>query len=100
MEALSPIITPPKSAAVLVVSYEYLFYLPSSERLWPLARRKAWGLLLGSCTLGIVSRQLWLKILDTTVSLQQQISGKSYTPYQMQPHHSWLKRRGHPSKKN
>jgi hypothetical protein len=71
MEALSLIITPPKSAAVPVVSYEYLFYLPSSERLRPLARRKAWGLLLGSCTLGIVSRQLWLKILDTTISLQQ-----------------------------
>jgi hypothetical protein len=35
VEALGPIITPPNPMMVLVVSYEYLFCHPSSDRLWP-----------------------------------------------------------------
>jgi hypothetical protein len=62
---LSPIITPLNPAVVPAVSYEYLFDLPSSERLRPLARRKVWGLLLGSCTSGIVGHLLQPKNLDT-----------------------------------
>jgi hypothetical protein len=28
------------------------------------------------------------------------MAGKSYTLYQVHPHHSWLERRGHPSRRN
>jgi hypothetical protein len=35
-----------------VETYEYIFYLSLSEWLWPPTRRKAQGLLLGSCTMG------------------------------------------------
>jgi hypothetical protein len=35
-----------------------------------------------------------------TDSLQQQMTGESYTMYWMWPHHYWLKRRGHQPKKN
>jgi hypothetical protein len=28
------------------------------------------------------------------------MAGEPYTPYQICPHHSWLKRRGHQPKKN
>jgi hypothetical protein len=50
--------SPPNPAAVSVVTYEYLFYLPSSEQPRPPARRKARGLLSGSCIPGIASHQL------------------------------------------
>jgi hypothetical protein len=52
---LSPIITPPNPTVAPTTSYEYLFCLPSSDRLWPPSRRKAWGRLSGSytpCTTG------------------------------------------------
>jgi hypothetical protein len=48
------------------VTYEYLFYLPSSDQLWPPARWKAQGLLSGSSTLGTAGYWLWPTILDTT----------------------------------
>jgi hypothetical protein len=72
MEALRPIITSLNPATVPAVSYEYLFCLPSSDRLRPPARRKAQGLLSGSCTLGTVGRWLWPNNLDMTSSLQWQ----------------------------
>jgi hypothetical protein len=36
----------------------------------------------GSCTAGTVVRQLRPKILDTIGSLQRQMAGEPYTPYQ------------------
>jgi hypothetical protein len=44
--------SPPNPTAIPAVTYEYLFYLPSSDRLRPPTRRKARGLLTMSCTLG------------------------------------------------
>jgi hypothetical protein len=38
---LSPIITPPNPTVAPTTSYEYLFCLPSSDRLWTPSRRKA-----------------------------------------------------------
>jgi hypothetical protein len=93
---LSPIITPPNPTTVHTISYEYLFYLPSSELLRPTAR----GLLLGSCTPGTMGYRLWPKNLDTVSSHQQQAARKQYIMYWIWPHHSWLKRRGHLPKKN
>jgi hypothetical protein len=55
---------------------------------------------LGSSTPGTVSHRLRPKIRDKTSSLQQQKTGELYTPYQIWPHHSWLKRRSHQPKKN
>jgi hypothetical protein len=49
--------------AVPVVTYEYLFYLSSSEELRPHARRKAQRLLLGSYTPDTTSR--WLRLKKT-----------------------------------
>jgi hypothetical protein len=48
---LNPMVAP-------VVTYEYPFNLPSSERPRPPARLKTWGLLSGSCTPRTVSHQL------------------------------------------
>jgi hypothetical protein len=59
---------PPNHATVPVVTYDYLFYLPLSEQLWPPARRKAKGLLSGSCTPGTKGHQLRPKNLDATES--------------------------------
>jgi hypothetical protein len=42
----------PNPTVVPIVTYEYLFFLPLSERLQPPAQRKAHGLLLGFCTQG------------------------------------------------
>jgi hypothetical protein len=50
-------ISPPNPVGVPVVTYEYLFYSPSSDRLWPPAPRRAQGLLSGSSTLGNVGHQ-------------------------------------------
>jgi hypothetical protein len=72
MEALSPIITPANPMVAPTVSYEYLFYHPSSEQLRPPAQWKAWGLLLGSDTPGMVGHRLWPNNLDMIGSLQQQ----------------------------
>jgi hypothetical protein len=85
---------------VPAVTYEYLFCPLSSDRLRPPAQWRAEGLLSGSSTLGTVSHWLQPKILDTTGSLQWQMAGEQYTPYQIKLHHSRLKRRGHQSKKN
>jgi hypothetical protein len=74
MEALSLLITPSNPVAVPAVPYEYLFCHPSSDRLWPLARRKTQGLLLGSCTLGTVGHRLRPNNLDMTGSIQWQNS--------------------------
>jgi hypothetical protein len=67
MEALfSTIASPSNLVAAPVVTYEYLFYLPSSERLHPPARWKARELWPGSCTPGTTGRRLQPKNLDTT----------------------------------
>jgi hypothetical protein len=66
----SPIITTSNPTVVPTTSYEYLFYLPTSDQLWPPARRKAQGLLSRSSTLSTAGHQIWPKILDTTDSLQ------------------------------
>jgi hypothetical protein len=50
--------SPMNPAVIPIVTYEYLFCLPSSERLRPPARRKAQGLLSGSCTMDC---RLWQK---------------------------------------
>jgi hypothetical protein len=39
----SPMASPPNPTVVFTVTYEYLFYLSSSEQLRPPAQRKAWG---------------------------------------------------------
>jgi hypothetical protein len=57
--------SPKNPTMVPVVTYEYLFCLSSSERLGPLARRKAQGLLSGSCTMGTADRRLWSKKIGT-----------------------------------
>jgi hypothetical protein len=63
-------ISPPNHAKVPTVIYEYIFYPPSSDRLQPTARRRAWGLLSRSSTLGTLGHQLRPKILNTTGFLQ------------------------------
>jgi hypothetical protein len=80
--------SPPDPVAVPVVTYEYLLYLPSSERPQPLARRKARGLLSGSCTLATAGHWLWLKNLDMIGSLQRQTAQEPSTLYQIWSHHS------------
>jgi hypothetical protein len=50
--------------------------------------------------MGTTGHQLRFKILNTIGSLQQQTVEGLYTPYQIWPHHSWLKRKGYQSKKN
>jgi hypothetical protein len=62
------------------VTYEYLFYLPSSDRLQPPTQWMARGLLLGSSTPGTVGRRLCSKSLDTPGSLQRQTAREPYTP--------------------
>jgi hypothetical protein len=84
-----------KAVELPTVTYEYLFCQALSNRLRPPTRRRARGLLPGSSTLGTTDRQLWTKILDTIGSLQRQMAREPYTPYQIRPHHSKLKRRGH-----
>jgi hypothetical protein len=96
----SPTISPLNPLEVSVVTYEYLFCPSLSDRLSLLAQRRARGLLSGSSTLGTMAHQIWPKILDTTGSLQGQTAGESYTPYQIKPHHSRLKRWCHKPKKN
>jgi hypothetical protein len=76
-------ISPLKAAETLIVTYEYLFYLPLSDRLRPPARRKARGLLSGSSTQSNTGHWLRPKILDTTDSLQQQTTREPYTPYRI-----------------
>jgi hypothetical protein len=100
VEALSPIIMLPNPASVPVVSYEYLFYHPMSDRTQPPARRKALGLLLRSCTLGTAGHRLRPNNMYMTGSPIGKMAGRPYTLYQIHPYHSWLERKGHPSKKN
>jgi hypothetical protein len=85
---------------VLVVTHEYVFYLPLSERLHPPARRKARRLLFGSYTPGTMGRRLRPINLNAIGSLQRQMAREPHTSYQIWPHHSWLKRRGHQPKKS
>jgi hypothetical protein len=59
--------SPPNPAAVLVVNFEYLFCLPSSERPRPPAQRKARELLWGSCTLVPWAADYGPTNLDTTM---------------------------------
>jgi hypothetical protein len=92
--------SPPNCMVVPTITYEYLFCLLSSERLRPPARRKAWGLLLGSYTLGTAGHRLWPKNLDMIGSLQWQMAREPITPYRIRPHHSWLKKRGRQLKNN
>jgi hypothetical protein len=61
-------VTPLNTTVVPAVPYEYLFYIPSSEWLRPPARRKSWGLLLGSYTLGTMGHCLRPINLDMTGS--------------------------------
>jgi hypothetical protein len=56
VEAFSPILSPPNPTDVPIVTYEYLFYAPSSDRLRPLAQLRVWGLLSGKFTPGTVGR--------------------------------------------
>jgi hypothetical protein len=93
-------ISPLNPMDVLAVTYEYLFYPPSSDRLRPPAQRMARVLLLKSSTLGTFGHRLHPIILDMTGSLQQQMAGEPYTPYEIRPHHSRLKGRGYQPKKN
>jgi hypothetical protein len=72
--------SPPNPAKAPAVTYEYLFYLPSNERLWPLAQQKAQGLLSVSSTPDTASCRLWPKNLDMTGFLQQQMTGEQCTP--------------------
>jgi hypothetical protein len=51
-------VSPLNPVAVPVVTYVYLFRLPSREQPRPPARPKARGLLLGSCTLGTAGHRL------------------------------------------
>jgi hypothetical protein len=51
--------SPLNPAAVLVVTYEYLFCLSSSERPQPPARWKSQGLLSRYCTLGTTGHRVW-----------------------------------------
>jgi hypothetical protein len=51
VEVLAPTISSLNPAEVLAVIYEYLFYPPSSDRLWPPIQQRAQGLLSGSSTL-------------------------------------------------
>jgi hypothetical protein len=52
----------PNPVAVPAVTYEYIFYLSSSEWFRPPAQQKARGLLSESCTLGTAGHQLRSKI--------------------------------------
>jgi hypothetical protein len=45
------------------------------------------------------SHRLWPENLDTTGSLQRQMTGEPNTSYQIRFHHLWLKRRVHQPKK-
>jgi hypothetical protein len=62
---------PPNPIVVPTVTYEYLFCLPSSERLWPPARWKAWGLQSGSYTTGTFGPRLQPINLHMISSLQR-----------------------------
>jgi hypothetical protein len=68
---------------VPAVTYEYLFYPPSSDLLWPPAQQKAQGLQSGSNTPSTAGHQLWQKKLDMTYFLHWQMAGKPYTLYQI-----------------
>jgi hypothetical protein len=81
----NPTISPLNPAEVPTVTYEYLFCPPSSDQLRPPAQWRARGLLSGSSTPGTVGCQLQPKILDTVDSLQWQMAGEPYTPYQIKP---------------
>jgi hypothetical protein len=72
----------PNLIEVPIVPYEYLCHPSSSNRLRPPAQRRARGLLSGYYTPGTVGRQLRSKILDMNGSLQRQMAGEPYTPYQ------------------
>jgi hypothetical protein len=66
----SPMASPSNPVVAPAVTYEYLFFLPSSDRLWPPTQGKAWRLLSGSSTLGTMGPWLRHKLLDTIGSLQ------------------------------
>jgi hypothetical protein len=78
---LYPIVTQLNPVATTTTSYEYLFYLLSSDRLRPPAQRKSLGATIGSCTLGTAGHWLRCKNSDMTDYHQQQIAGEPYTPY-------------------
>jgi hypothetical protein len=69
----------PNPMEVPIVPYEYLFCPPSSDWLWPLAQRRARGLLSRSGILGIARHQLQPKFLDTIGSLLRHTAGEHYT---------------------
>jgi hypothetical protein len=74
------------------------FHFLSAER----ARRRVLqlGVQMEPSTPGTVGHRLRPMILDMTGSLQWKPTGKPYTPYQIKPHHSSMKRRDHQPKKN
>jgi hypothetical protein len=82
------------------VSYEYLFCHPSNDWLWPPARRKAQGLLSGSCTLGTAGHQLRLNNLDTIYSLQRQNGWGTINPIPDMARPLLAREEGHPSERN
>jgi hypothetical protein len=66
----SPIPLSLNPAVVPTVTYEYLFYLPSSERLRPLAQWNTQGLLSGYCTTGTVGHwlqpKIWIRLVPSS----------------------------------
>jgi hypothetical protein len=78
-----PMASPLNPPMALIITYEYLFCLPSSERLRSPIGRKARGLLSGSCTPGTTGHQLWPINQDMIGFVQWQMVGEHYTPYQM-----------------
>jgi hypothetical protein len=63
-------ISPLNPTEVPAIIYEYLFYPPSSDQLWPPAQRRAWGLLSGSSILGYMHCRLRPILVDTPVMTQ------------------------------
>jgi hypothetical protein len=83
-----------------IYSIGWCIKLAFYERQQPPTQQKAQGLLSVSSTLGTAGCRLQPKSLDTTNYLQRQMVGESITPCKRWTHHSWMKRRGHHTKKN
>jgi hypothetical protein len=100
MEALNPIFILLNLVVVPAVSYEYLFCHPSSDCSGhPLNRR------LKGYYRGLIPRVPWATGYDPTIWIRpvpsnRQNGWRTMTPYQVRPHHSWLERRDHPSKRH
>jgi hypothetical protein len=69
----------PTPTELPIVPYEYLFCPPLSAWFQQPTQRRAQGLLVGSGTAG---HRSWPRILDTSSSLQQHMTGEPLTTYQ------------------